>query len=328
MTAALSDQLNLRRSARYFVKKPANVGVEVRYQVDGEHRTTACELADISSQGMKLKTSSTFAIKQSVQIRLTVASCQTELDLRGEVCWSRPCDQQFTWIGILLSSEISIEQLDRFAVQGIIDRRRDRRLEVEADVLVRFELGSEVHRAKILDLSQGGFSVVTTETVNVGDRILLIVDPDAVNAAPIPGRICWMRADGSSCIYGCEFLSATAAAVVRSRLAHRDSHQDEPANLVRPITTGSSTILLAGGTCLIALLCWQMSSRQSVRFTSQPVTAPVPVSFGPGPAFSLPVDMLNATAKPSCRHDLLPYVDWFFDRWFGPTPDQRDEKAP
>ena len=283
------DILNLRRSARYSVDRPDAVIVQLRYRLHETVEVLDAQLADISAYGMKLRTSVAVPLKETVQVQLSLTSGAVDVSLDGEVCWARPKDEKYWWLGISLVAPISDEILDQMAAYEIVDRRRDRRLRVAADAKARFELESETFDVKVLDLSQGGFSLLAPKTGQVGDRLLLIVNPNQLSSAPVLGRICWTRDEGERHVYGCEFITSSAAATVRAGLAHRSGELEPPDDHPDgPLFTSRRTLaLVAGIACVAMLVCLQVGDMAGVMVshdTHFPVGAwQAPTSVEPEP---------------------------------------------
>lgn len=336
MTAESDDIFSLRRSERFTVRTASAIAAQLEYELDGTATSLPAELVDISMNGMKLKVACAIPIRQELVVALQAESCGVGGRYLADVCWSRPCEAQNWWIGVSLRKELDHETLDRLAVAQIIDRRRDRRLPQNVHVMARRELGSKPFSARLVDLSQGGFSIHASEAGAEGDRISLILDPQDPTSAPVLARVCWRRADGAnSYVMGCEFLSSHGASELRRALARCAMQLESPPRFgwARRRTAWAAAATFAAATALGVVLQRGQQPLPSaseawapVAIVSQidPEAAPPVIEWDrDSSAFSegqsaLPVQPNRATQElPGDRlpHPLSQQIDRLFDRW-------------
>ncbi len=339
MTAESDDRFSLRRSERFTVRSASAIAAQLEYELDGIATSLPAELVDISMNGMKLKVASAIPIRQALVVAVQAESCGVGGRYLADVCWSRPCDAQNWWIGVSLRKELDHETLDRMAVTQIIDRRRDRRLPQNVHVMARRELESKPFPARLVDLSQGGFSIHASEAGAEGDRISLILDPQDPTSAPVLARVCWRRADGTnSYVMGCKFLSSHGASELRRALARCALQMEPPPHFgwARRTTAWTAAATFAIATVLGVALQRGQRPLPSASDTWAPVAIVSQVDLDVAPpaiewdrdSSAFPEDRLAASTPPvrpagatlespdaKPAHPLSQHIDRLFDRW-------------
>ena len=147
-----------------------------------------CLIKNVSSGGMLIRAYSKIDDGASVSIELKQGT-----PLKGTVRWTKD-----DCIGVTFDSPVDVLELISVSVDG--PRQRLPRIAVECTAWIRD--GATMHRAKTVNISQGGVRVVTTGELPIGAELVVTL----VGLSPVAGTARWKDEDQ----YGIRFNRSLA----------------------------------------------------------------------------------------------------------------------
>ena len=169
--------------------------------VDGQREL--CLIRNISAGGMMIRAYS----KIEAGTRLSIELREGE-PVRGIAQWAKDDS-----VGVSFEAPIDVIGLISSSDNG--PRPRMPRIEVNRTVWVRED--ATVHRARTMDISQGGIKIVSSTTIAVGSNVVVALN----GLAPIPGVVRWKEAES----YGITFNRALALAMLVSWLQNQQPRE-------------------------------------------------------------------------------------------------------
>ena len=221
------ESILLRTHARFHMAGEAYVKafVALRDKPDAEAPT---EILDLSQGGAKLGLREPLPIKAQVRLRLVSEALASDVNLDGNVCWSRPAGNGLWWMGCAFDEPIPDEQIDELAMAGGLERRRESRSPQDATAFVRWELAPEPVKVRLVDLSRGGFALIMPSRPAVGDRLSLCFEIRNAAEVPIMARVQWFQVHSNGYIVGCTFLGRDEFTACRQRIEIHNPQSPAP----------------------------------------------------------------------------------------------------
>ena len=155
-------------------------------------RRELCLIKNVSAGGMLIRTYSSIADGTHVSIELKQGA-----PLSGTVRWTKD-----DCIGVTFDSPVDVLELISVSVDG--PRQRLPRIAVECTAWIRD--GATMHRARTVNISQGGVRVVTPSDLSLGGELVVTL----IGLSPIAGVARW-KDDGQ---YGISFNRSLALPVL------------------------------------------------------------------------------------------------------------------
>jgi hypothetical protein len=210
-----------RRDERYAVKGQVPISVTVQFDDNGETKSIDATAVDLSLRGTKLELPCSVPASGEVLLTIRPADLDIEITTTAKVCWARPIGDRSWWVGCAIDQALPASSLTTLAKHGYIDRRQDERRTINSPAVARWELGGEGQDIRLLDVSQGGLAILSSQEARPGDRLLLTIDPDNLREQPIIVRVQWQRPGGDAWVIGCSFSSKEGYPELRRRLLKR-----------------------------------------------------------------------------------------------------------
>ena len=243
---------DVRREERFALNSTTKLPVKVmRAGGESEEAGTA---VDISFSGAKLELSSAVAPKSELEIAINDS---TE-GQKAYACWSRPAPSGAWWVGCRFEEKLPLTLIDGLAEDGVIDRRQDERRLMSVDGNARFELEAKERPVRLVNMSQGGFSLITATDPGDSKR-LMFTAPGRRGHQPVnvTARIAWSKPVAEGFQIGCQFSTHNGYQKMHEALL---LPKKSVLRRWRPARDGSQTALLVA-VLVIAMSLWLMTSK-------------------------------------------------------------------
>lgn len=163
------------------------------------------QLSDMSLHGVKVEIHGRLPVGTRVKLRIEIPSVDTVIEREAVVRRHHPRDAMAWWIGCQLEEPFQQDLIDFLATAGVVNRRRDSRLQIGKLARARWELSEEVVEVEVRNLSRGGFCLVfPRKPAVVRERLLLLLRLDTEEVT-VPARVMWGRPMGDQYAVGCAF---------------------------------------------------------------------------------------------------------------------------
>ncbi len=203
------------RAPRYRLSRDGNITVVIEYEGDETLQTIPAELLDISTGGAKLQTDVSIPMLNIVMLQLQVPELKRTLTVSGEVCWVKPTHEDHWHLGCSFRPPMPQDTLEEFAQCNILERREHQRHQVTMRTRARFELSQDESPVWILNISEGGFCILTQRDGVPGERVQLILEPENCSPIHIRAKAQWQVETDEGIVVGCEFLHTRDYQVLR-----------------------------------------------------------------------------------------------------------------
>jgi hypothetical protein len=195
----------LRKEERYRLRGSKAVRVEIETDTGDESRTLDAELLDISEGGVRLRSKTPVAMRDSLTINIMPAGFSKSLSARAKVCWTTLAPKGSHWLGCSIEPRIPPSVLEHLATGGVLERRHDSRRDVSMTLAACWELDPTRLEALVSNLSPGGACLAVAKPGNPGDRIRLTLPGDNQKPTYIFMTACWQIDTDDGFIVGCTF---------------------------------------------------------------------------------------------------------------------------
>jgi hypothetical protein len=181
--------------------------IVVQWDCDGETVVTGGTLQDLSSTGIRLVLEKPIPLRKRIEFRIRTDESEFDWQVSAEVCWLRARGPDQWLLGCSFTSEFSETALDKLAVAGYVNRRKDPRLPISLAALARQELMSEAIGVRFEDYSRGGCRILSPSPLSVGERVMLIVAGPDDETFSLSARAVWQRQVAGGYSIGCCFIN-------------------------------------------------------------------------------------------------------------------------
>jgi Tfp pilus assembly protein PilZ len=205
----------IERAPRYRLSRDGNMTIVIEYEGEESLQTVSAVLLDISTGGAKLQTDVAIPMRDIVMLQLQVPELKRTMTVSGEVCWVSPTNESKWHLGCSFRPPMPEETLDEFAQHNILERRRHERHQVALRTTARFELSQDESPVWILNISEGGFCILTQRDGVPGERVQLILEPEGCSPIHIRAKAQWQVETDEGIVVGCEFRNASDYEVLR-----------------------------------------------------------------------------------------------------------------
>lgn len=203
------------REPRYQIAEDQAVEVVIERPVEGGVESVEGELVDISRGGAKLRTYRPVPTDQAVTLDIKADGLGRTLSVAAEVCWTQPAGPDRWWLGCAFRPEIPDAVLTEFVLGGYLERRRYAREKIALKTTATWELYCDHVPVWLLDLSAGGFCLLSQTTGGLGDRVLLRLKDDQQRVVLVTAKARWQVKSDDGYVVGCEFVDKHGYGVLR-----------------------------------------------------------------------------------------------------------------
>lgn len=201
------EQFANRRRTPRFEAVFTVVSVWLETESDERH---AAQVIDLSTSGVRLSTGHALHRGDERRFILEAPSLDIRESCRLVVRWVTPGKRNATLAGCELIEHLSDDTLSRLAAAGQLNRRRDERFPISVQGLLSQELSPQEGVAvRVENLSQGGLRLYTPETVQLGQRLLLLLRSDGQRIVRVLVNPVWQMKVQAGYFVGCSFLQST-----------------------------------------------------------------------------------------------------------------------
>jgi hypothetical protein len=210
-------------------------------------------LIDLSPGGVKLSLSTPLRFHETVELSLLSEELGLNLAATASVVWSRPGKGANYTVGCSFNPPLVPESLEQLFANGLLERRRARRYSVRGQAQATWELGPAETPVGLLDLSVGGFSLLSPSPASNGSNIRVSMERNEEQSPlDISAAIRWqMQVDGGYVI-GCTFKDPLTYSALRNHLLPEEPDLPRFGSVKRTLA-----VISGGGLLLAALSCWK-----------------------------------------------------------------------
>lgn len=242
----------IERSRRYSVSENYVVGVTLKhYDEHDRPLITAARLLDLSPGGAKLALATSFPFEDDLIVSLESEELNLSLSLSARICWLRQQDDREWILGCAFDPQLPDAEIEHLLSYGLLERRETPRQSVRGQAMACWEGGMDETPVGLLDLSEGGFSMLSPMFAEAGKRLRLSLDSAEHELIDAAATVRWgLKVDGGW-IIGCQFENRRAFAALEKRLGVQPQRYE-----ATPRRRLMSLASLGAG--MIALYwCWQ-----------------------------------------------------------------------
>jgi hypothetical protein len=196
-----------RREPRYQVSRARAARVVVERTGDIAPEVIEAELLDLSPSGAKVRIENVARaqFQDGILLRLECPELGLNLSISARVCWIKPAGEGFSSLGCAFTPALPEHCIQELFNKGLLERRRNSRRSVRGQAMARWEVDAATTDVGMLDISTGGFSVLSARAARPGNRLAVVPENWPRSEPEITARVQWLlRVDGGF-IIGCEF---------------------------------------------------------------------------------------------------------------------------
>ena len=197
------ESTDKRHENRFFVSDTTQIPIRVQRSTDDQNQFIEGALSDLSPGGAKLLLSECLQVAENDSIRITIEELKTTIDVSGEICWSRPADDDKGHAGFSFNPRIDPDLLTQLANKGVIERRGHGRRVSQGSIQVYRELDAEPFDVELTDYSINGFCMETPTACHPGQRLRLCAPSDDGEQIIVAGKVRWNLGLRDRYVVGC-----------------------------------------------------------------------------------------------------------------------------
>ncbi len=197
----------INRDPRFRFRSPEKFTVTVILTNGDEQTNVPGKLLDISCGGAKILIDRPAIVKDSIRVQMSCEEFDISAEWAAEVCWLSPPRSDGWVIGCSFEPRIPEDLLETLFDTGELERRQHQRQEVSLRMTLRWEACSEQGVAWILNVSEGGFCMLTNLAGSPPQRVSLATEGDEDLDLNIVARSKWQVQTEEGFCVGCEFVS-------------------------------------------------------------------------------------------------------------------------
>ncbi len=302
----VSTSHDQRRTPRFPVLNHQACRVQIERGGDGTAvEIIEGELIDLSQGGAKLRLAAFLQFAETVRVRISIAELDLAINVTSDVCWTRRDDVNAWLVGCAFSPPISDETLQALAVHSLIERRQAPRSSVTTEAILSLQNSDQQLRVRLRDISAGGFCLVTSVAIPVGDKLQLAMTNSDGSDLTITGKVRWSMQSDNEYLVGC--MAVPTAAYHRFRATISEPSANIRAAAMRPkyqrwIAVGLVIVVTASlaGTLILQSISSRggAPSRVAIELDKSPSTL---ASSAPSPAPILPDSAHYPSNRPSAE---------------------------
>lgn len=202
----VDQHANRRRAPRF---EAVFTVVSVWLETESGERHSA-QMIDVSTSGARLSTNHDLGRDDRLTLILESPSLEIQESCQLLVRWVTPGKRDTTVAGCELVQPLMEETLSRLAAAGQLNRRRDERFPISIQGHLSQELSpQEGFAVRVENLSQGGLRLFAPETVELGQRLLLLLRSDGQRVIHVLVNPVWQMRVPAGYFVGCSFLQSS-----------------------------------------------------------------------------------------------------------------------
>jgi hypothetical protein len=210
------------REECYRISDTTAIGVEIEKDSDGKSMKLDAELVDISQGGIRLRSKTSLAEKDSLILTIVPKGSSKSFSAHAQVCWTTIAPKGRYWIGCSIEPRIPLTLLEHLAASGILERRQDSRKDVSLTLSACWALDPTEFKVSVLNISHGGICLSIAQDGKPGDRIRLTLKGEIQKPEYVLMTVCWQVDTDEGYIIGCRFCHPTSY----EKLIHLADAQD------------------------------------------------------------------------------------------------------
>jgi len=226
-----SDSDFVPRAPRFKVADSSEAVVTITRADENDQQSLVAELVDVSQHGVKLRVPVNLRFEEALQLEIDVLGTELEYQGVASVRHIRAAidknDDEHWLVGCAIAPPISDETFSYLATTAGKERRRYRRLPIDAEATVRRQAQAEGTVVTLHNLSSGGICFSSDVQYEVGERVQLTIDDTDGEPRVIEVRICWQVDSPDGSIAGCQFSSSNSYAEICACLTEQPGHSSK-----------------------------------------------------------------------------------------------------
>jgi hypothetical protein len=196
-----------RQEQRYAVCKETHFEVALQQRTSAAVLKTTGLLRDLSEGGAKFVVSSPLQVREALAVTFKSEELGIALAISGEVCWTKPEGNDLWTLGCSFAPRLPHEILEKFFQGKVVERRVGSRKARRLPIMVKWDYQDPRLPAYLWDISQGGFSMLSTRTA--GEHVSIEVQKPKQQLC-LEARAQWQATLTSGYMIGCKFAQQNA----------------------------------------------------------------------------------------------------------------------
>jgi PilZ domain-containing protein len=196
-----------RREPRYTVCRETHFEVALQQRTTSSVLKTTGLLRDLSEGGAKFVVSAPLQVREALAVTFKSEELGIALAISGEVCWTKPEGNDIWTLGCSFAPRLPHEILERFFQGKVVERRAGSRKARRLPIMVRWDYQDPRLPAYLWDISQGGFSMLSTRTA--GEHVSIEMQKTRQQLC-LEARAQWQATLTSGYMIGCKFAQQNA----------------------------------------------------------------------------------------------------------------------
>ncbi len=194
------------REPRHLVQRFRGVRVQIERLSEPVPTAVTAELLDLSVQGAKLQIPCSLRFHERLVLRLNSNEREFALAVETSVRWIRSAENGTWTFGCAFEPRLPAREMEALFDHGLLERRKYERIPISVPALAYWELDPQPTTVQLVDLSHGGFCLLTSLQGKIGARVRLSVNKADGNPAEIIAAARWESVSSEGRLIGCEFL--------------------------------------------------------------------------------------------------------------------------
>jgi hypothetical protein len=247
-----SSRKIIERSRRYSVSENYVVRVTLKhYDELDQPLITAAELLDLSPGGAKLSLAAPFQFQDDLIVSLESEELNLHLSLSARICWLRQQGPGNWILGCAFDPQLPDAEIEHLFSYGLLERREAPRQSVRGQATACWENAADETPLGLLDLSSGGFSMLSPAGSEAGRRLRLSLESEEHEPFVAAATMRWQLQVDGGWIIGCEFDNPQAFTAFKQCFGSvpQRSGASQRRRLVSLASIGAGAVLL--------YWCWQ-----------------------------------------------------------------------
>lgn len=208
-----------RKFKRHALDSTKQISVQVfrvlSDRTDEDTETISAIVVDISPNGFKLETSTSFGFQEKIVVHLPRESGET-VQTPAEVRWVEPTADGKSWnAGCLVSGCLPPSYIDELANLGVLNRRNAVRHKTKQKAVGKWEMTQQEFPVRIIDVSNHGVGLLLDHEPEIGKRILV----KGQNSSSMTARPVWKKKVDQGYLVGCEVVEGSPYMVIEGSLS-------------------------------------------------------------------------------------------------------------
>ena len=206
--AGLSTDTILEHKPCYKVRDGRHATVVLSRVSDSDSPPLTASLINLSERGARLSIESCVPTGEIVLLELAIDQLDFNFQSVAKVDWTQPGKGSDYLVTCTFRPQMPVHILDTFVDSGLLERRDSVRRYVSLPVTIRRELDGEAESARLHDYSDGGFCVVTSHPVEVGQRLSMEYEVADDSQSEVWAQVRWALRTKGLTRAGCSISSS------------------------------------------------------------------------------------------------------------------------